>query len=47
MRAQPVAPLAAGDEAEMEQLLARSATATAQASITAQDVSVSAAEVIL
>jgi len=37
MRAQPVGPLAAGDNAEMEQLLAQSASALAQAGLTAQD----------
>lgn len=37
MHAQPMAPLDAGDDAEMEQLLARSAHAMAQAGVTAGD----------
>lgn len=37
MRAQPMGPLVAGDDAEMEQLLAQSASALAQAGLTAQD----------
>lgn len=37
MRAQPIRPLVAGDDAEMEQLLAQSASALTQAGLTAQD----------
>ncbi len=37
MHAQPMAPRDAGDDAEMEQLLARSAHAMAQAGVTAGD----------